>query len=79
MANIVRTNRINVVTSLTADRPITLKNDTTTISRQTSELLRLDKLNDVDATGEANNATLVYDDSTDKYVVKQIDLDGGTF
>lgn len=79
MANIVRTNRINVVTSLTADRPITLKNDTTTISKQTSELLRLDKLNDVDATGEANNATLVYDDSTDKYVVKQIDLDGGTF
>lgn len=81
MANIVVSspNRIQVTTSLTPERPVTLKNDTTTISSQTSELLRLDALNDVDPSGEANNATLVYDESTDKYIVKQIDLDGGTF
>lgn len=40
---------------------------------------RLDNLVDVDPSGEANNATLVYDAETDTYVVRQINLDGGNF
>jgi hypothetical protein len=41
---------------------------------------RLDGLDDVvEAAGVANNMTLVYDSATDKYVVKELDLDGGTF
>jgi hypothetical protein len=40
---------------------------------------RLDKLADVDASTETDKATLVYNASLDKYVVKQLDIDGGTF
>jgi hypothetical protein len=41
---------------------------------------RLDGLDDVEeATGVSNNMTLVYNSDTDKYVVKELDLDGGTF
>lgn len=47
---------------------------------------RLDKLTDVVANNEINGATLVYDASTDTYVVQRLDLsnvtgdlDGGTF
>jgi hypothetical protein len=40
---------------------------------------RLDKLQDVDATTETDNATLVYRAADDKYIVKQLDLDGGNF
>jgi hypothetical protein len=42
-------------------------------------ITRLDSLVDVNASNETNNATLVYDFETDTYVVKQMDLDGGTF
>lgn len=55
--------------------PITLKNDTTL----SSAIRRLDGLEDVVATSESNNATLVYDSSNDKYIVKQLDVDGGNF
>ena len=47
---------------------------------------RLDRLSDVDATGETDGAILVYEPSTDTYVVKKLDLsyvtgnvDSGTF
>lgn len=42
---------------------------------------RLDTLIDVvpDSANTAANATLVYDPTTDRYVVKQLDLDGGSF
>lgn len=37
-------------------------------------------ISDITVTGTpANNSTLVYDTATNKYVVKQIDLDGGNF
>jgi hypothetical protein len=62
-------------TTLTTSRPVTLKNDTTL----SSVITKLDSLNDVNADNESNNATLVYDSTTDTYVVKQLDLDGGTF
>ena len=61
--------------------PVTLKN-----SQALSGPNRLDRLLDVDATGEIENATLVYNADTDKYVVKKLDLadvtgalDGGIF
>lgn len=41
---------------------------------------RLDGLDDVvEAANVANNMTLVYDSTTDKYVVRELDLDGGSF
>jgi hypothetical protein len=47
---------------------------------------RIDTLQDVNASGEIDGATLVYESSTDKYIVKKltlsdvgVDLDGGTF
>lgn len=55
--------------------PVTLKNDTSL----SSVIRRLDKLEDVVATTETENATLVYDSITDKYIVKQLDVDGGDF
>ena len=42
--------------------------------------LRLDQLADVEeGLLPSNNSTLVYDNSTDKYVVKILDIDGGSF
>lgn len=40
---------------------------------------RLDTLEDVVEGVPEDNATLVYNASTDKYEVKPLDLDGGTF
>ena len=41
--------------------------------------LQLVSLTDVVATSPSNNATLVYSSANNKYVVKQLDLDGGNF
>ena len=40
---------------------------------------RIDLCQDVDATNEVDGAVPVYDSATDKYVVQQINLDGGSF
>lgn len=43
-------------------------------------LNRLDRLDDVVESANAiNNSTLVYNSQTDKYEVKLLDLDGGSF
>ena len=68
----VSTNETSGLISSTT--PITIK-ETSSIKGIT----RLDSLEDVVATEETQNATLVYQEETDSYVVKQIDLDGGTF
>ena len=56
--------------------PITLKN-----TIQTDINRRLDTLTDVtpDTANTQSGSTLVYDSATDKYVVKILDIDGGTF
>lgn len=41
--------------------------------------LQLSSLTDVVAVSPSNNATLVYSSANNKYVVKQLDLDGGNF
>ena len=41
--------------------------------------LQLSTLNDVVTAGASNNSTLVYSTANNKYVVKQLDLDGGNF
>lgn len=42
--------------------------------------LQLNTLNDIDAPPTiSNNSTLVYDTTTNKYIVKQVDLNGGSF
>ena len=55
---------------------VTIKN---TIQAETNK--RLDQLLDVvaDTANTAAGSTLVYDPLTDKYVVKLLDLDGGSF
>lgn len=77
--NVIVAKKNNGILSTTA--PVTLKNAPTLAAAT-----RLDKLSDVDPTGEANGATLVYNQTNDKYIVKNIDftdiagnLDGGTF
>lgn len=56
--------------------PITLRN---TIQADANR--RLDTLLDVtaDNANTVAGSTLVYDPTTDKYIVKLLDLDGGTF
>lgn len=44
-----------------------------------SSSLQLSSLNDLDVSQASNNATLVYDTDDNKYIVKQLDLDGGNF
>lgn len=54
--------------------------DILTLSGTTAVLNRLDGLDDViEGEGVANNMTLVYNSATDKYVVQELNLDGGTF
>lgn len=54
--------------------------DILTISGSTAVLNRLDGLDDViEGNTAANNMTLVYNSATDKYVVQELNLDGGTF
>jgi hypothetical protein len=53
--------------------PVTLRNIAATAPQ------RLDLCSDVDATSEVDGAVPVYDSATDKYVVQQINLDGGSF
>lgn len=81
MVNVIvaRSRNIKVSSNATAgvldsSTPVTIKN-----SPLTSGITRLDSLVDVNASNETDNATLVYDFHTDTYVVKQMDLDGGTF
>jgi hypothetical protein len=44
-----------------------------------SASLQLSSLNDVSANTRANNDTLVFDTMQNKYISKQLDLDGGNF
>lgn len=48
---------------------------------QTAVIARLDALQDVvpDSANTEAGSTLVYDPTTDKYIVKLLDLDGGNF
>ena len=45
-----------------------------------TDSLQINTLNDIEVPPTiANNSTLVYDTTTNKYIVKTIDLDGGNF
>lgn len=81
MVNVIvaRSRNIKVSSNATAgvldsSTPVTIKNNPST-----NGITRLDSLVDVNASNETENATLVYDFETDTYVVKQMNLDGGTF
>ena len=81
MVNVIvaRSRNIKVSSNATAgvldsSTPVTIKNNPSI-----NGISRLDSLVDVNASNETDNATLVYDFETDTYVVKQMDLDGGTF
>jgi hypothetical protein len=89
MTTLRNTNNIRVSVNstagvITSTNPVTIKNISTTGSVPLPG--RLDQLTDVYAANEIDKATLVYDASTDRYIVKQIEfteidgpLDGGTF
>ena len=81
MVNVIvaRSRNIKVSSNATAgvldsSTPVTIKNNPST-----NGITRLDSLVDVNSSNETDKATLVYDSLTDTYVVKQMDLDGGTF
>lgn len=81
MVNVIvaRSRNVRISSNATAgvldsSTPVTIKS-----SSSAGGITRLDSLVDVDASGETDNATLVYDSITDTYVVKQMNLDGGTF
>jgi hypothetical protein len=83
MVNVIvaRPRNIKVSSNATAgvldsSTPVTIKNVSSAIG---NGITRLDSLVDVNASNETDNATLVYNFETDTYVVKQMDLDGGTF
>lgn len=91
VANVVvgRKRNIRVSANATAGiiettTPVTLKNTPTVVS---GGVERLDNLKDVYAVDETNGAVPVYDSTTDKYIVKKLDLstdvigdlDGGSF
>ena len=52
--------------------PLTLKN-------QIQEIRSIEDIGDVDEIDVATGSTLVYNSTTDKYEIKMLDLDGGTF
>ena len=52
--------------------PLTLKN-------QIQEIRSIEDIGDVDDINVATGSTLVYNSTTDKYEIKMLDLDGGTF
>lgn len=65
---------------MSAATPVTLKNSSVGLSGGTvGSITRLDGLDDVIEGTPATGSTLVYDSGTDKYIVKQLDLDGGSF
>lgn len=83
MVNVIvaRPRNIKVSSNATAgvldsSTPVTIKNVSAAIG---NGITRLDSLVDVNASNETDNATLVYNFETDTYVVKQMNLDGGTF
>lgn len=71
---VVKTNDAGVISGAAN---VALKNIPTASANNL--VTRLDRLTDVIASNETENATLVYRAADDKYVVKQLDLDGGTF
>lgn len=56
-------------TQSNSTQPVTLEN----------ENVRFDQMADVVESGATNNSVPVYNSETDKYEVKQLNLDGGTF
>ena len=74
--------KINNNRTIDSSNPVVLKQ----ANNLTATIQRLDHLQDVIANNEVQGATLVYDETNDQYVVKQLDLenvtgilDGGTF
>ena len=55
------------------------ENGITLVSGASDVVNRLDNLLDVVESDPDDRSTLVYDKATDKYVVKTLNLDGGTF
>lgn len=81
MANIVTTSKINVRVSNTSSTllnssvPVTLKNNPVFVSGDRT----LESLDDVLVVEKANGSTIAYSANTNKYEIKQLSLDGGTF
>jgi len=73
--------RIKVVSTNGSIKPSTSAQAVTVTSASgvSSTASRLDTLQDVIEDYPTNGSTLVYDVTTDKYIVKQLDIDGGTF
>lgn len=94
MANVLSANRINVRVSgntnlhvsvsntsstlLNSSVPVTLKNNPV-LSLDGGGANTLEELNDVAVVQKLNGSTLSYSESSNKYEIKIINLDGGIF
>lgn len=89
MTNVIVARKRNIQVSVNATAGIIQPTSPVTIQKTPNINIgrtRLDQMEDVSSTGEANGATLVYDSTIDKYIVKKLnlsdvegDLDGGEF
>lgn len=78
---IVKPDNPNLKIAVNTDNGVLSNTDTgiTLVSGATDVVNRLDNLLDVVESDPDDRSTLVYDKATDKYVVKTLNLDGGTF
>jgi hypothetical protein len=95
MANVLTANRINVkvasnssvniqvsnvsATLLNSSVPVTLKNNPVLSTTGGSGVNSLEELVDVLIVDKSNNSSISYSANTNKYEIKQLNLDGGTF
>lgn len=72
---------IKVVVNTTPKNRIAIKQPQTTVKTVNfGSVVKLEQLNDVDASSPNTNDTLVYDEVTGKYVVRELPIiNGGTF
>lgn len=82
MTSVTVNRRVNAITVKNTGGVFTPSSSAVTIQNQgtiAAAAARLDQLDDIVESSPANNATLVYNSTDDKYYVQQLDLDGGTF
>jgi hypothetical protein len=68
----------NSATLLTSSIPIALKNNAT-FSGSIGQALGLEELKDITVVDKQQNSTVSYSDAVNKYEIKQLTLDGGSF
>lgn len=79
MAIVVALNNSNKTVKVQLPSQTTAADSAVTLKNVALGVTRLDQMVDVVEGTPTDNATLVYNAENDKYEVKQLNLDGGTF